>query len=181
MTIYSYLSDRREIKEDVKYVETYTDLQKVGTALTSWMEVTAHYLIILIRSTIPMISGDFLTPWNATGNAITVGKGRGSEGKKDNFWNSWAISYLLLYVNLLPYGNMIFSILFVLFYVQNLCCNYCEYHSLNWKDVSVKNIDVFEKKQFSLHFFFSLFRLTQSGAPNEKFWEKVLKRTTKHE
>ena len=35
MTIYSYLSDRREIKEDVKYVETYTDLQKVGIALTS--------------------------------------------------------------------------------------------------------------------------------------------------
>ena len=29
MTIYPYLSDRREIK-DVKYVETYTDLQKVG-------------------------------------------------------------------------------------------------------------------------------------------------------
>ena len=30
-------------------------------------------LLIFIRSTIPMISGDFLTRWNA----ITVGKGRG--------------------------------------------------------------------------------------------------------
>ena len=51
---------------------------------------------------------------------------------------------------------MIFSILFVLFCVQNLCCNDSEYHSLNWKDVSVKNVDIFEKKQFSVHFFFSL-------------------------
>ena len=58
---------------------------------------------------------------------------------------------------------MIFSILFVLFCVQNLYCNDCEYHSLNWKDVSVKNIDIFdcfEKEPFSLQFFFSLFRLT---------------------
>ena len=38
-------------------------------------------LLILIRSTIPVISGDFLTRWNA----ITVGKGRGSEGKKGQF------------------------------------------------------------------------------------------------
>ena len=51
---------------------------------------------------------------------------------------------------------MIFSILFVLFCVQNLCCNDSEYHSLNWKDVSVKNVDNFEKKQSSLHFYFSL-------------------------
>ena len=55
---------------------------------------------------------------------------------------------------------MIFSILFVLFCVQNLCYNDCEYRFLNWKNVSVKNIDIFEKKPFSLHFFFSLFRLT---------------------
>ena len=57
---------------------------------------------------------------------------------------------------LLPYGNMIFSILFALFCVQNLCCNDSEYHPLNCKDVSVKNVDIVEKKQFSLHFFFSL-------------------------
>ena len=36
---------------------------------------------IFIRSTIPVISGDFLTRWKA----ITVGKGRGSEGKKGQF------------------------------------------------------------------------------------------------
>ena len=35
-------------------------------------------LLLFIQSTIPMISGDFLTRWNA----ITVGKGRGIEGKK---------------------------------------------------------------------------------------------------
>ena len=45
--------------------------RKYGTALTRWMEVAAHYLCS-IRSTIPMISGDFLTRWNA----ITVKKGR---------------------------------------------------------------------------------------------------------
>ena len=32
---------------------------------------------------------------------------------------------------LLPYGNIIFSILFVLFCVQSLCCKDSEYHSLN--------------------------------------------------
>ena len=50
MKIYSYLSDRHEIKEDVKYVET-SNLQKVGdslaceaqTQLTSWLEITAQY------------------------------------------------------------------------------------------------------------------------------------------
>ena len=45
----------------------------------------------LIQSTIPMISGDFLTRWNA----ITVGKGRGSEGKKGQFWG---ISYFWIEV-----------------------------------------------------------------------------------
>ena len=29
-------------------------------------------------------------------------------------------------------------------------------HSLNWKDVSVTNVDIFAKKQFSLQFVFSL-------------------------
>ena len=45
--------------------------RKYGTALTRWMEIAAHYLCS-IRSTIPMISGDFLTRWNA----ITMRKGR---------------------------------------------------------------------------------------------------------
>ena len=54
MKIYPYLSDRREINEtDVKDVET-CNLQKLyGT------------ILIFIRSTILIISGDFLlTRWN---------------------------------------------------------------------------------------------------------------------
>ena len=47
-----------------------------------------------------------------------------------------------------------FSIFFVLF-----CCNDSTYHSLNWKDVSVTNVDIFEKKQFSLQFFYSLLQV----------------------
>ena len=83
--IYPYLSNHREINEsDVKYDET-CNLQKVNaTALARWMEIAAH--LIFIRSTIPMISGDLLTRWNA----IIVEKGRGRSenamrGKKDNF------------------------------------------------------------------------------------------------
>ena len=83
--IYPYLSNHREINEsDVKYDET-CNLQKVNaTALARWMEIAAH--LIFIRSTIPMISGDLLTRWNA----IIVGKGRGKSentmrGKTDNF------------------------------------------------------------------------------------------------
>ena len=41
---------------------------------------------------------------------------------------------------------------FVLFWIQNLCHNDSKYHSFNWKDVSVTNVDLFEKKQFSLQF-----------------------------
>ena len=48
---------------------------------------------------------------------------------------------------------------FVLFCVQNFCCNDSKYHSLNWKDVSVTNVDIFEKKQFSLQFFYSLLQV----------------------
>ena len=36
--------------------------------------------------------------------------------------------------------------------VQNLCCNDSKYHSFNWKDFSVTNVEFFEKKQFSLQF-----------------------------
>ena len=44
---------------------------------------------------------------------------------------------------------------FVLFCVQNLCCNDSKYHSLNWKEISVtNNVDIFEKKPFSLPFFY---------------------------
>ena len=37
-----------------------------------------------------------------------------------------------------------------------LCCNESKYHSLNRKEVSDTNVDIFEKKHFSLQFFFSL-------------------------
>ena len=48
---------------------------------------------------------------------------------------------------------------FVLFCVQDLCCNDSKYHSLDWKDVSVTNVDIFEKEQFSLQFFSSLLQV----------------------
>ena len=55
-----------------------------------------------------------------------------------------------------PYGNTIFAILvcFVLF-----CCNDSQYHSLNWQDVSVTNVDISVKKQFSFQFFSSLLQV----------------------
>ena len=56
-------------------------------------------------------------------------------------------------------GNYLHSQLFVLFCVQTLCCNDSKYHSLNWKDVSVTNVDIFEKKQFSLQFLYSLLQV----------------------
>ena len=126
-------------------------------------------LLIFNPSTISVISGDFLTRWNA----ITMGKGRASEGEK---WQFWAISLFLIQVFLkefevlgllaqpfnlrrdcieilLPYGNMFSRFFFVLFCVQNLSGNDCEYHSFYWKDVSVTIVDIFENKQFSLQFF----------------------------
>ena len=53
---------------------------------------------IFVRSTIPMISGDFLRRWNA----ITVGKGRG----KGQFWGIsyfWIEVFLKEVLGLLPY------------------------------------------------------------------------------
>ena len=80
MKFYSYLRDRREIKEDVKYAETF-NLPKVWDN-SDQLNGNNCSLLILIRPTIPMISGDFLTQWNA----ITVRKKeRGSEGKKRHF------------------------------------------------------------------------------------------------
>ena len=57
-----------------------------------------------------------------------------------------------LHVNFIAVRKYTFSIPFFLFCVQNLCSNDSEYHSLNWKDVSITDVDIFEKKQFSLHF-----------------------------
>ena len=79
MKIFPYLSDRREINEtDVKYVET-CNLQKVWDSCDS-LNGSRCSLLIFIRSTILMISGDFLT----RRNSITVGKGRGSKEQKGN-------------------------------------------------------------------------------------------------
>ena len=69
MKIYPYLSYRREINEtDVNYT---CNLQKVWDSSDS-LNGNSYSLFIFIRSTIPVISGDVLTRWNA----ITVGKGR---------------------------------------------------------------------------------------------------------
>ena len=69
MKIYRYLSYRQEIFEtDVNYA---CNLQKVWDSSDS-LNRNSCSLFIFIPSTIPIISGDFLTRWNA----ITVGKGR---------------------------------------------------------------------------------------------------------
>ena len=70
MKIYPYLNYRREVNEtDVNYTCNW---QKVWYSPDS-LNGNGCSLLIFIRSTISVISGDFLTRWNA----ITVGKGRG--------------------------------------------------------------------------------------------------------
>ena len=67
-----------------------------------------------------------------------------------------------LYVNFIAIRKYNFlDSLFLLFCAQNLCCNDSETWSFLkldkcWKDVSVTNVDIFAKKQFSLQFVFSL-------------------------
>ena len=71
--IYPCLSDHRQNKRHRHKICERAICRKYGKALTRWMKST-----------------DFLTRWNA----ITVwGKGRGSEGKKGQFW---AISCFLI-------------------------------------------------------------------------------------
>ena len=62
-----------------------------------------------------------------------------------------------LYVNFIAVRkyNFLDSFLFCFVY-KIFAVAILKYHSLNWKDVSVTNVDIFEKKQFSLQFFFSL-------------------------
>ena len=53
-------------------------------------------------------------------------------------------------------------LLFVLFCVQNLCCNDSKYHSLTertFQSQMLTNVDIFEKKQFSLQFLYSLLHI----------------------
>ena len=59
----------------------------------------------------------------------------------------------------IQFSRFVFLVCFVLFCVQNLCCNDSKYHSLNRNDFSVTNFDIFEKEQFSLHFFYSLLQV----------------------
>ena len=174
MKIYPYQSYRREINEtDVNYTCNW---QKVWDSSDS-LNGNGCSLLISIRSTIPVISGDFLTRWNA----ITVRKGRG----KGQFWGNsyfWIEVFLKEVLGLLPYEGNTFipnisswgetvckfyycteirfsRFFFVLFCVQNLCCNNSKNHTLNWQDVSVANVDTFEKEQFSLQFFSSLLQV----------------------
>ena len=69
----------------VKYVEMCI-LQKVWDSSNSLNGNSCLQKLTFIRSTFLIISEDFLTRWNA----ITVGKRRGSEGEKVQFW---VISY----------------------------------------------------------------------------------------
>ena len=98
MKIYPYLSYRREINEtDVNYT---CNLQKVWDSSDSLNgnSCSLYFILIFIRSTIPVISGDFLTRWNS----ITVRKGR----EKGQFLG---ISYFWIEVlGLLPYEGTTF-------------------------------------------------------------------------
>ena len=81
----------------------------------------------------------------------------------------WLAEWKWLLTILLPYVNIIFSIFF-LFCVQNLSCNDSKYHSFNWKDVFVTNVDFFEKKQFSLQFSITCYRFTKCTEFLFAFW-----------
>ena len=140
--------------------------RKYGTALTRWMEIAALLWLIFILSAIPMISGEFLK----RRDAITVGKERGMRWKKNKFdlFHIFGLGLLAyegttfmptfqvkarLYVNFNALRKYDFLDTFFSFF---LCCDDSKYHSLNWKEVSDTNVDIFEKKHFSLQFFFSL-------------------------
>ena len=73
------------------------NLQKVWDCSDS-LNGSSCSLLIFIRSTIPMINGDFLTPWNA----ITLGKGR----RKGQFWG---ISYFLIEVFLKEISGQLYK------------------------------------------------------------------------
>ena len=100
MKIYPYLSYRREINEtDVNYTCNW---QKVWDSSDS-LNGNGCSLLIFIWSTIPVISGDFLTRWHA----ITVRKGRG----KGQFWGIsqfWIEVFLKEVLGLLRYEGTIF-------------------------------------------------------------------------
>ena len=62
-----------------------------------------------------------------------------------------------LYVNFIAVQKYNFLDSFFFCFVHKIfAVTIPKYHSLNWKDVSVTNVDTFAKKQFSLQFVFSL-------------------------
>ena len=65
-----------------------------------------------------------------------------------------------MYVNFIAARkyNFLDSFLFCFVY-KIFAVTILKYHSLNWKDVSVTNVGIFEKKQFSPQFFFSLLQV----------------------
>ena len=66
-----------------------------------------------------------------------------------------------LYVNFIAVRkyNFLDSFLFCFVYKIFPVMIDSKYHYLNWKDLSVLNVDIFEKKQFSLQFFYSLLQV----------------------
>ena len=94
MKIYPYLSYRREINEkDVNYT---SNLQEVWDSFDS-LNGNSCSLFILIRSTIPMISGDFLM---LECDHLEKGKGKGQFLGISHFW--------LEVLGLLPYEGTTF-------------------------------------------------------------------------
>ena len=102
MKIYPYLSSRSEINEtDVNYTCNWQEVWDSSDSLNG----NGCSLFIFIRSTIPVISGDFLTWWNV----ITMRKGR----EKGQFWGNsyfWIEFFFKDVLGLLPYeGNTFIS------------------------------------------------------------------------
>ena len=157
MKIYPCLSYHREINEtNVNYTCNW---QKVWDSSDS-LNGNGCTLLIFIWSTIPLISGDFLSRWNAiTVRSLRKGKEKGQFWGISYFWIEVFLKEVLglfrsltlrrnhlhstfqvkarLYVNFIAVRKYNFSkfsrFFFVLFCVQNLCCNDSKYHSLKLK------------------------------------------------
>ena len=123
----------------------YCNLQKVWDSSDS-LNGNSCSLFIFIRSTIPVISGDFLIRWNAI--IVRKGRDKGQFLGNSYFWiEVLGLNYLTkeppsfptfqvkarLYITFIavPKYNFLVSFLLLLFCVQNLCCNDSKYHSLN--------------------------------------------------
>ena len=98
MKIYPDLSYCREIHEtDVNY--TY-NLQWIDSSVS--LNGTRGSLFIFIRSTIPMISGDFLTQWNGSQVSRTGQYGTNDKGKLKH--SSVHAILFLAYVEIRPFN-----------------------------------------------------------------------------